>query len=172
MRLMPYEMPVTGTDIWYYYICKRQCWLMLHRIAPDEEDENLEIGRFIHEYRYERGKRELDLGSVKIDRVIKVKGELVVREIKKSSRFLESARFQLLYYLDVLRNMGVIAKGELVFPEERDKETVEWTPEKKAELDKAVEEIRRIARLPMPPEPKKISFCKKCAYREYCWAEE
>jgi CRISPR-associated exonuclease Cas4 len=68
--------------------------------------------------------------------------------------------------------MGVIAKGELVFPEERDKETVEWTPEKKAELDKAVEEIRRIARLPMPPEPKKIIFCKKCAYREYCWAEE
>lgn len=169
---MSYEMPVTGTDIWYYFICKRQCWLMVHRIAPDEEDENIEIGRFIHEYRYGRQKKELDLGSVKIDRVIKVKGELVVREIKKSSRFLESARFQLLYYLDVLRNMGVIAKGELVFPEERDKETVEWTPEKKAELDKAVEEIRRIARFPMPPEPRKIGFCKKCAYREYCWAEE
>ena len=138
---MPYEMPVTGTDIWYYFICKRQCWLMLHRIAPDEEDENLEIGRFIHEYRYERGKRELDLGSVKIDRVIKLKGELVVREIKKSSRFLESARFQLLYYLDMLRNMGIVARGELVFPEERDRETVEWTP-KESEIDKAVEEIR------------------------------
>jgi len=167
-----YEMPVTGTDIWYYFICKRQCWLMVHRIAPDEEDENIEIGRFIHEYRYGRQKKELDLGSVKIDRVIKVKGELVVREIKKSSRFLESARFQLLYYLDVLRNMGVIAKGELVFPEERDKETVEWTPEGKEKLNKAVEEIRRIARLAVPPEPRKIGFCKKCAYREYCWAEE
>ena len=169
---MPYEMPVTGTDIWYYFICGRESWFMSHRIAPDQGDENVEIGRFIHDYRYERGKKELDIGSVKIDRVIKVKGELVVREIKKSSRFKESARFQLLYYLDILRNMGINAKGELVFPEERCKEVVEWTPERKKELDKAMEDIRRIAHLPVPPEPKKIGFCKKCAYREYCWAEE
>ena len=110
------------------------------------------------------------MGSVKIDRVIKVKGELVVREIKKSSRFLESARFQLLYYLDVLRNMGVIAKGAGI-SRRKDKETVEWTPEKKAELDKAVEEIRRIARLPMPPEPRKLVFARS-VHTEYCWAEE
>lgn len=28
-------MEVTGTLIWYYYICKREVWLMFHQIAPD-----------------------------------------------------------------------------------------------------------------------------------------
>lgn len=169
---MAYEMPVTGTDIWYYFICKRESWLMSHRIAPDENDENIEIGRFIHEYRYGREKQEVSVEAIKMDRLKKVNGELVVQEIKKSSRFKESARFQLLYYLDTLRKMGIEATGELLFPEERNRETVEWTPEMKARLNKAVEDIRNIARQPVPPQPKKINFCRKCAYREYCWAEE
>jgi CRISPR-associated exonuclease Cas4 len=168
---MSYEMPVTGTDIWYYFICKRESWLMSHRIAPDEDDENIEIGRFIHEYRYGREKKEVSVETIKMDRIKKEKGQLVVQEIKKSSRFKESARYQLLYYLDTLRQMGIEAKGELLFPEERNKEDVEWTYEAKAELDQAVANIRNIARLSVPPSPEKINFCKKCAYREYCWAE-
>lgn len=169
---MSYQMPVTGTDIWYYFICKRETWLMLHRIAPDEEDENVEIGRFIHEYRYGREKKEISIDNIKIDRLKKIKGKLVVQEIKKSSRFKESARFQLLYYLDTLQKMGIEAIGELLFPEERKTEVVELTPESKMELNRAIEDIREIARLPVPPDSKKIKFCKKCAYREYCWAEE
>jgi CRISPR-associated exonuclease Cas4 len=166
------EMPVTGTDIWYYFICKRESWLMSHEITPDEEDENIEIGRFIHEYRYGRQKKEMAIGSIQLDRLQRKNGVLIVQEVKKSSRFIESARYQLLYYLDTLRQMGIEARGELLFPEERKKEQVEWTPEAKQKLDEAVADIRRIARLPVPPPPKKISFCRKCAYREYCWAEE
>ena len=169
---MSYQMPVTGTDIWYYFICKRETWLMLHRIAPDGEDENVEIGRFIHEYRYGRERKEISIDNIKIDRLKKVKGKLVVQEIKKSSRFKESSRFQLLYYLDTLQKMGIEAVGELLFPEERKKEVVKLTPETKLELNLAIEDIREIARLPVPPDSKKIKFCKKCAYREYCWAEE
>lgn len=168
---MSYTMPVTGTDIWYYFICKRESWLMMHHIAPDEEDENIDIGRFIHEYRYGREKKEVDAEHIKMDRLKKVGDELVIQEIKKSSRFLESARFQLLFYLDTLKQMGIEAKGELSFPEERKSETVEWTEEAKGRLDEAVEDIRRIARMLVPPEPEKINFCRKCAYREYCWAE-
>lgn len=167
-----YEIPVTGTDIWYYYICPREVWLMKHQIAPDSEDENLEIGRFIHEYRYGRSKQELEIGSIKIDRLANRKGHLVVQEVKKSSRFMKSAKMQLLYYLYTIRQMGIEAKGELLFPEERKKEVVEWTEAAQQELEQAIADIRRIARMPVPPPPKKISFCAKCAYREYCWAEE
>lgn len=166
------QMHVTGTDIWYYFICKRESWLMMHSIAPDEDDENVDLGRFIHEYRYGRGEKEVDAEHIKMDRLKKVGGELVVQEIKKSSRFLESARFQLLYYLDTLRQMGINAKGELSFPEERRTETVVWTEEGKQKLEEAVSNIRNIARMPVPPDPKKNNFCRKCAYREYCWAEE
>lgn len=167
-----YTMPVTGTLIWYYFICKREVWLMIHQITADQDDENLDLGRFINEHRYQRSRKEFSIGHIVVDRVRKENGELIIGEVKKSSRFLESARYQLLYYLDTLRQMGIEAQGELLFPEERRREEVRWTLEAKEKLDEVVVDIRRIARLPVPPPPKKIAFCRKCAYREYCWAEE
>ncbi|MEW5323215.1 CRISPR-associated protein Cas4 [Geobacillus thermoleovorans] len=169
---MEYEMPVTGTDIWYYYVCPREVWLTKHQIAPDQEDEALEVGRFLSETYYQRDKKELSIGHIVIDRIRQENGELIIGEVKKSSSYSQSARMQLLYYLDTLRKAGIEAKGELLFPKERKKERVEWTEEGQRELERAIADIRRIARMPVPPPPKKISFCNKCAYREYCWAEE
>jgi CRISPR-associated exonuclease Cas4 len=68
--------------------------------------------------------------------------------------------------------MGIEAKGELLFPKEKKVTKVEWTEEGKRVLEEAFADIRRIARLPVPPEPEKIGFCRSCAYREYCFAEE
>ena len=85
---------------------------------------------------------------------------------------MESAKYQLLFYLHTLRKMGIEARGELLFPEERKKEIVELTDEAERNVMEAIKEIRTIARLPVPPVPQKIGFCKQCAYREYCWAEE
>lgn len=50
-------MDVNGTHIWYYFICKREVWLIAHQIAADQEDDNLEIGRFISETSYQRQKK-------------------------------------------------------------------------------------------------------------------
>lgn len=167
-----YLMPVTGTHIWYYFICKREVWLMIHQIAPDQEDENIDLGRFINEHTYQRNKQEVTIGSIKVDRVRREDGHLVIGEVKKSSRFLESSRYQLLYYLRTLKEMGIEAKGELLFPEEKRREVVVLTEKEEEKLDAAVADIRRIARLPVAPESVKIPFCRRCAYREYCWAEE
>ncbi|MBE3571310.1 MAG: CRISPR-associated protein Cas4, partial [Bacillales bacterium] len=123
------------------------------------------------EHRYQNDKKEIVIGNIKVDRVRKHGQQLIIGEVKKSSRFKESARYQLLFYLDTLKQMGIEAKGELLFPEERRREVIEWTPEAKEKLDEAIQEIRCIARQPIPPSPKKINFCRKCAYREYCWAE-
>lgn len=168
---MNYEMPITGTMIWYYYICKREVWLMIHQIAADQEHEDLDYGRFISENRYNRSKKEISIGHIVVDRMRTENGQLIVGEVKKSSKFMKSAKMQLLFYLDNLRKMGIEAKGELLFPEERKKEIVEWNEEHKEELERAIEDIRKIARLSVPPKPEKISFCRKCAYKEYCWAE-
>lgn len=165
-------MEVNGTLIWYYFICQREVWLMIHGIVPDQEDENIEIGRFIAETTYTRNKKEISIGNIKVDRVRQEGEDLIIGEVKKSSRYKKSAFFQLLYYLDTLRQMGIEAKGELLFPKERKREFVEWTEEAKKELDTAIEHIRLIAKKPIPPQPQKVPFCGKCAYREYCWAEE
>lgn len=166
------NFPITGTHIWYYFICKRELWLMMHGIAPDQEDENVDIGRFLHEYYSKRGKEEVDIGSGKIDRIKKVGDELIIQEIKKTSKYKESSYFQLLFYLEQLEKMGLHAKGELLFSEEKMKEIVVLQDDKRKQLYDAINEIQKIAKLPIPPSPKKIKFCRPCAYREYCWAGE
>jgi len=35
---------ITGTLIWYYYMCPRETWLMAHELSPNQEDPFLEIG--------------------------------------------------------------------------------------------------------------------------------
>ena len=97
---------VTGTLVWYYYICQRQVWLMARQITPDEDHPSLELGRFIHDHSYEREKKELTVGHLKVDVVKHEHGQLVVGETKKSSRYRKSARMQLLFYLDELRMRG------------------------------------------------------------------
>lgn len=67
--------------------------------------------------------------------------------------------------------MGIQAKGELLFPDEKKKEKVELSSKAESELLDAIKEIQKIAHLPTPLPPEKIPFCRQCAYREYCWAE-
>ena len=98
---------VNGTLIWYYYICKREVWLMSRQLNPDEHDENVEWGRFLHEWRYTREKKELSFDGVKMDVVGERDGKLFVAEVKKTSSFRKSATMQLLFYLWKLREAGI-----------------------------------------------------------------
>lgn len=166
------ELNITGTDIWYYLVCPRETWLMMHQIEPDQEDENVEIGRFIHEYRYGRAKKEIAVGSIRIDQMQYSQGRLVIKEVKKSSKFKQSAKFQLLYYLYYFMKMGISAKGELRFPEEQKKEIVELTIENQVEIEEILKKIKILSNESVPPAPQKIAFCRNCAYRDFCWAEE
>ena len=50
-------MDVNGTLFWYYNICKREVWLMTHQIVPDQQDDNISFGRFLHETTYQRNKK-------------------------------------------------------------------------------------------------------------------
>ncbi|OUM86957.1 MAG: CRISPR-associated protein Cas4 [Bacillus thermozeamaize] len=161
---------VNGTLIWYYYICKRQVWLMARQLNPDEHDENLEWGRFLHEWRYAREKKELAFENVRLDVVGEREGKLVVAEVKKSSKFRKSAEMQLLFYLWQLWEAGVEAVGELRFPEEKRRETVRLDESSLEELKSAVSGIHRIVSSATPPKAQKIGYCKNCAYREFCWA--
>lgn len=162
---------ITGTLIWYYYICHREVWLMARKIEPDQGDSNIQIGRFIQEQTYLRDKKEISLGNIKLD-IIRVKdGQVVVvGEVKKSSKFKKIATMQLAFYLLELKSAGINAVGELMFPTEKKKILVELNDELIADLVKAKEDILRIIYLETPPQPIKINFCKSCAYSELCWA--
>lgn len=164
------EIRVTGTMVWYYYVCKRQVWLMAHQLEPDSEDENLEYGRFLHQHAYKREKKEISIGHARFD-LFRQEGEkLVIGEVKKSSKHLASARMQLLYYLRELKRMGVEAVGEIRIPEEKRVVRVTLDAEAEKELDRAKRDILRIIYLDKPPKAERIPLCRPCAYRELCWA--
>lgn len=167
---MTTEVRVIGTLVWYYYICEREVWLMAHQLEPDSEDENLEYGRFLHQHAYKRDKKEISIGHAVFDLFRKEGNKLVIGEVKKSSRYLESARMQLLFYLRELKRMGVEAYGEIRIPEEKRIVRVELDSESEKELDRAEREILRIIYLEKPPEAKKTHWCRSCAYRQFCWA--
>jgi len=161
---------VTGTLVWYYAICPREAWLMAHELEPEKDFDLLAEGRLNQEAHYKRATKELSLPGMRLDQVRREGDRLIVSEVKKSSRFLPATRLQLGYYLWRLDREGMEASGEILVPEERKRETVELTPELKAEVEKTVTKIEALTGEPVPPPAKKIPFCKKCAYAEFCWS--
>lgn len=143
---------------------------MAHQLTPDEHDVNIELGRLIHREHYTRERKEVALPGVIFDLVRRQGEQIIVGEIKKSSKYLDAARMQLLFYLKYLRGVGVQAEGELLVPEEKRKERVVLDDEKDKELDQLIEHIDTMVRLAAPPHPKRVAWCRNCAYAEFCWS--
>lgn len=163
---------LTGTLLWYWAICKREAWLLAHEITPDEDDPYLELGRFLSQRAYPRSKRrELSLPGMKVDLLETEAGEVVIAEVKKSSRFVAAACLQLLFYLQRLEEHGVYARGELRFPKERKRLEIELDVEGRARLKQAIEDLQELIQEPLPPPPQRIPFCRRCAYRDFCWGD-
>ena len=161
---------ITGTLIWYYYICKREIWLMSRQLTPWQENPFIEIGRFISYESYSREKKEIRLENIVIDLLKTYDGSVVIGEVKKSSRFLKSAQMQLAYYLLRLKQLGISATGQLLFPKEKKKLAIILTKEIEEELIEVQKQIKFIISLELPPPAQKIKFCSKCGYQEFCWA--
>ncbi len=161
---------VTGTLVWYYAICPREAWLMAHELEPEKDFDLLAQGRLNQEAHYKRATKEISLPEMRLDQVRREGGRLIVSEVKKSSRFLPATRLQLGYYLWRLDREGMEASGEILVPEERKREVVELTPVLKEEVERTVATIEALAREPEPPPARKIPFCKRCAYAEFCWS--
>lgn len=164
------DFQVTGTLVWYYHICPRETWLIAHQIVADQDDSNVEYGRFLQEHVYEREKKELTIGHLKVDVMKSREGQLIIGEVKKSSASQESARMQLLFYLYELKQMGIEAEGELLFPEERRKQRVVLDEAGIREVEILKEKVVDIVSKQLPPPLMKIKWCRNCAYRELCWA--
>ena len=164
------DTPLTGTLVWYYTICPRECWLMAHQIEPERDNDLLAQGRLNTEAHYGRREKEVTLpGGVRVDQVRREKGQLILSEVKKSSKFLPAAKLQLAYYLWVLEQEGVEATGEVLVPDERKREAVSLT-EMRDTLLEVMEKVGTLTAEPKPPKAEWLHFCKTCAYAEFCWS--
>lgn len=161
---------VTGSIVQSFIMCPRQAWLSARQICPDEDNTNLALGRLISQETYKREKKEIRLGHLCLDLVKRGDRQLIVGEVKKSSRAREAARMQLAFYLYELAEMGLEAEGELLFPEEKRKESLVMSDELILQVQELKEKIIELIAREKPPPLERISACKKCAYAELCWA--
>lgn len=143
---------------------------MAHEMEPEREFELLAEGRLNQEVHYKRATKELSLPGMRLDQVRREGDKLIVSEVKKSSRFLPATRLQLGYYLWRLAEEGMEASGEILVPKERKREVLELTPELRERIESLIREIEVLVSHPAPPAAKKIPFCKRCAYAEFCWS--
>lgn len=152
-----------------YLVCPRQAWLEGHGIHGDQGHDDLVEGRWVHETSYRDVRKE-----IWVDEHLKVdlfEGDLVA-EVKKSSRKVDAARWQLLYYLYYLKHhKGIKTKGVLLFPREKRREEVRLTPELEKHLKAKMAALRELLGQSRPPPPTWKGVCRRCSLAEYCWSE-
>ena len=163
-------MNVNGTLVNYYFHCKRQCYLLGNKLDLEDNSELVKIGKALHEEKaMDKKNVEIAVENIRLDKLTKE----YLTEIKKSDADTEAARWQLIYYLMVLKEKGVKRKGRLQFIEKnkKDKKTeiIELIPELEEKMKEYVVEIKDLLLQDKPPECIHKPMCKKCAYYEYCY---
>lgn len=142
---------------------------MGRELNAEQDNQFMEIGRILHDDTYQRDKKGINAPGMKIDLLKRRDGEVVVGEVKKSSRFELPAKMQLAFYLYRLKKQGIEMKGELLIPKEKKRTEIKLDESLERELKRAFVSIDEILESESPPEPKKIRWCRNCAYREFCW---
>lgn len=163
-------MKVNGTLINYYFHCKRQCYLHGNRLNLEDNSEIVKIGKAIHEEKSANSKNsEIAIDNIRID---KLTDEYLV-EIKKSDADIEACKWQLIYYLKILRDKGIERKGKLEFVEKNKGDNkilyFELNDEILQQLDRYINEIEDLLQNQDVPAVINKPKCKKCAYYEYCY---
>lgn len=159
---------ITGVMVYYYFVCKRKLWFFSNNLDMEHTSELVGIGKLIDETSYDRERKH-----ILIDEMINVdflKDWKIIHEVKKSRKLDEAAKWQLKYYIWVLRNKGVnIEKGILDYPLLRKREEIYLTTEEENELMEVLKDIENILNTTLPPYAINKPYCKKCAYYEFCY---
>lgn len=143
--------------------------MFANKINMEDNSELVKVGKEIHKNELESNKNsEIAINNIKVDKITKT--HLI--EIKKSDADFNAARWQLIYYLSKLEEVGIKRKGKLIFKEKNklDKKIheIQFTSDLKVELKGIIKDIRILIANEKPVKPIITSKCKKCAYYDFC----
>lgn len=162
-------MKTTGTLVNYYFHCKRQCYLAGNRFNLEDNSELVKIGKAMHETKLSGPKTEISIENIKID---KIKGDYLI-EYKKSNSDLNACKWQVYYYLYILKQKGIYKKGKLVCFEKTNKESKTLEFDLSEDIENAIiklqNDIEELISKEIPPSVMNKPMCKKCAYYFYCY---
>ena len=164
----PPELPTfTGTEVGYYFICPKKLWWFAHGVVMEQESDRVRMGKLVHEESYQRQRKELSID----DRIVlDWREDGVIHEVKLTDKMEAAHEMQLLYYLYYLKLKGVEGlRGQIDYPKLRETKVVELTPDKELEVERAIEEMKRIVEARQAPQVEWMKICRMCAYAELCW---
>lgn len=177
---------ITWSLIWEFAHCKRQGWLYYYNIRTEHLDENVRIWKFLHELKYkEEDIIRVNEYSIKLDKLICKDWNYLIYEYKKSSKTLESALYQVLFYIYIFKlinNDDVI--WVILFEEDnqenkdldfdmiykRGKIYIKLTEKNENKLINLIEELKSTLLNKYPPVVNKSDKCKWCSFYLFCWS--
>ena len=174
---------VGGMLVGYYLLCPRKAWLSMRGLWMEQESTTVALGRQIGASSYQRQTKEILLTAEAPDGTPLV-GKIdwadldggVLHETKKSRSAEDAHRWQLRFYLWLLRLNGVTRtggrpfEGELNYPRTRRTERVELDRDHEARLAEIVAALRDLSEQDHPPPRLDTrSFCRQCAFEELCY---
>ena len=158
---------ITGVMVQYYVTCKRELWFYCNQINMNYNNDDINIGKLIHEKSYSRENKEIRVDNMVFD-YIKTDDCLSIFEVKKSSKLTIGAEYQLYFYLYTMRKLVSEVKGVLTYPKEKKKEELMLDDEKIKEIESILNGILDIVALKKPPIAENKNYCKKCSFYELC----
>ncbi|MBX2976927.1 MAG: CRISPR-associated protein Cas4 [Ignavibacteriaceae bacterium] len=163
---------MTGTQISYYFHCKRHLWLFSHSINMEHNSDTVALGKHISDTTYTRIQHEIHIPSEDGDIVIDFYDakSKIIHEVKKSDKMEETHIWQVKHYINQLEKKGIIGvTGEIDYPKLKQKIQVELTDYDREELAQIKNEISTIIESEILPEVINKPFCKNCSYYDLCY---
>jgi len=164
------DLRITGIKINYLFVCERKLWLFDRGIGMESTSERVLLGKILEESSFLSEEKR----KIMIDELIciDILSDDEIREIKYSNRMEDANRMQILYYLYYLKKLGIKKRGILNYPKEKKREIVELTQEYEKKVEDALHRVEEVIKMEKPPPVIKKSYCKKCAYYEFCFIGE
>ena len=158
----------TGTQVNYYFLCKKKLWYFAHDIQMEKNSDAVYLGKLIHETSYERERKEIDIDdTIKIDFIGK---DRVVHEVKKSDKVEEPHIWQLKYYIWYLKQKGVEGiTGKINYPKLRKTMDVFLEQGDDERIEVILKGIDEIETADLPPQVSRMKICRNCSYNDICF---
>lgn len=159
---------ITGVMVYYYQVCQRKLWYFAHEIHMEQDNENVKIGKILDEETYKRNDKHINIDNVINIDFIRSQG--ILHEIKKSKKIEEASILQVKYYLYYLQNKEVKdLKARIDYPMLKQTMEVTLNEDDISKMERIIEDIKCIIEGEIPPELKRKSICKSCAYYDLCF---
>ena len=158
---------VTGIMIYYYFVCRRKLWLFHNDISMEDENELVQIGKFIDSNSYSSERKHIMINEeINIDFA---ESSGVIHEIKKSRKIEDASVWQLKYYLYYLKQYGVEnIKAKLDYPLMKQTVDISLEEDDEEKIRKILDDIKEIVQAENMPDQLDSNICKKCAYFDLC----